>query len=171
MESHCVAKYLRVTPRKMRLVANLVRGKSVNAAIGILKFTSRSAALPTLKAIQSAVANIVNGEQARSINPDDLVVKKIFVDEGPTYRRFLPRAMGRATPIRKRMSHLTVLVGTPDETPQDEPEAAPVEAAATEPEAPVKAEKKAPAKKKTPVKKTGGTKTTAKSKTKSKKSE
>ncbi|MDD5088230.1 MAG: 50S ribosomal protein L22 [bacterium] len=170
MESHCVAKYLRVTPRKMRLVANLVRGKSVNAAIGLLKFTSRSAALPTLKAIQSAVANIVNGEEARNVNPDELVVKKIFVDEGPTYRRFLPRAMGRATPIRKRMSHLTVLVGTPDEIPQDEAEAAPVETVAAEPEKIAKPAKKTPAKK-APAPKTSGSKATAKTKTKSKKSE
>ena len=171
MESHCVAKYLRVTPRKMRLVANLVRGKSVNAAIGLLKFTSRSAALPTLKAIQSAVANIVNGEEARNVNPDELVVKRIFVDEGPTYRRFLPRAMGRATPIRKRMSHLTVHVGTPDEIPQEDMEPVEAAAAGSEKIAPVK---KAPAKKPA-AKPASRAKTTAKPKpkpkTKSKKSE
>jgi large subunit ribosomal protein L22 len=113
MEARCVAKYLRVTPRKLRLVADLVRGKNVNDAISTLKFTPKAGARPALKAIQSAVANIVDRDQSREVNPDELVVRTIFVDEGPTLKRFLPRAMGRATPIRKRMSHLTVLVSTP----------------------------------------------------------
>jgi large subunit ribosomal protein L22 len=126
MEARCVAKYIRIAPRKMRLVANIVRGKSVNEAIGILKFTTKSGARPTLKAIQSAVANIVNREEAHDVNPDTLVVKTIFVDEGPTYKRFLPRAMGRATPIRKRMSHLTVAVSAPEEAIEAE-SSAPVE--------------------------------------------
>jgi len=126
MESRCVARYLRVTPRKMRLVADIVRGLNVNDAIGLLKFTPRAGARPILKAIQSAVANIVNRDDAREVNPDTLVVKTILVDEGPSFRRFMPRAMGRATPIRKRMSHVTVTVGAP------EPEEAAPEAAAEE---------------------------------------
>jgi large subunit ribosomal protein L22 len=143
MESRCVAKYIRIAPRKMRLVADLVRGRSVNDAIGLLKFTTRSGARPTLKAIQSAVANIVNRDDARDVNPDQLIVKLIFVDEGPTYKRFLPRAMGRATPIRKRMSHLTVAVAAAE---------APVEAAETSAEEPKKIKRaavKKPAAKKT----------------------
>ncbi len=120
MEARCVAKYLRVTPRKLRLVADLVRGKNVNEAINTLKFTPKAGARPALKAIQSAVANIVDHDKEREVNPDELVVRTIFVDEGPTLKRFMPRAMGRATPIRKRMSHLTVLVSTA---------AAPIEAA------------------------------------------
>lgn len=160
MESRCVAKYIRIAPRKMRLVADLVRGRSVNDAIGLLKFTPKSGARPTLKAIQSAVANIVNRDDARDVNPDQLVVKTIFVDEGPTFRRFLPRAMGRATPIRKRMSHLTVAVAALEaavaegaEAPAEEPKvkrAAPAKAAAKKPAAkktPLKAATKAPAKK------------------------
>ena len=115
MEALCVAKYLRVTPRKLRLVADLVRGKGVNEAISLLKFTPKAGAKPTLKAIQSAVANVVNQDMSRKVNPDELFVRTIFVDEGPTLKRFLPRAMGRATPIRKRMSHLTVWVATPAE--------------------------------------------------------
>jgi large subunit ribosomal protein L22 len=150
MEARCVSKYLRVTPRKMRLVADLVRGKNVNDAIGLLKFTPRSGAGPTLKAIQSAVANIVNRDDAHDVNPDQLVVKTIFVDEGPTLKRFLPRAMGRATPIRKRLSHLTVLVGVP-EAPQEEPTEAPVET--VEAAAPAVEETK-PAKQKTAAKTT-----------------
>jgi large subunit ribosomal protein L22 len=127
MEARCVAKYIRIAPRKMRLVANIVRGKSVNEAIGLLKFTTKSGARPTLKAIQSAVANIVNREDAHDVNPDTLVVKVIFVDEGPTYKRFLPRAMGRATPIRKRMSHLTVAVAAPAEIAESDQPAAPAD--------------------------------------------
>jgi large subunit ribosomal protein L22 len=138
MEARCVAKFLHVTPRKMRLVADMVRGKNVNEAINLLKFTTRSAASPTLKAIQSAVANLVNREDSKGVNPDHLVVRTIFVDEGPSFKRFLPRAMGRATPIRKRMSHLTVLVGEPeaepvaDETATPAVEGAEVEAAVPE---------------------------------------
>ncbi|MCC6476579.1 50S ribosomal protein L22 [bacterium] len=113
MEAHCVAKYIRVTPRKMRLVANLVRGKNVNEAINILKFTPRSASQPTLKCIQSAVANYAQLHEATSSEVDALLVKKIFADEGPTMHRFMPRAQGRATPIKKRMSHLTVIVAPP----------------------------------------------------------
>jgi large subunit ribosomal protein L22 len=114
MQSRCVARWIRISPRKMRLVADMVRGKTVNEAIGLLKFTPRSGARPTLKAIQSAVANIVNRDDARDVNPDALVVKTIFVDEGPTSKRFMPRAMGRATPILKRSSHLTVDVALPE---------------------------------------------------------
>jgi large subunit ribosomal protein L22 len=145
MEARCIARFLHVTPRKMRLVADMVRGKNVNEAISLLKFTTRSAASPTLKAIQSAVANLVNREDSKGLNPDQLVVRTIFVDEGPTLKRFLPRAMGRATPIRKRMSHLTVLVGMPEEEAVAEATAA--EAPAVE-AAPV-AEEAAPEKKPT----------------------
>jgi large subunit ribosomal protein L22 len=115
MEARCVARYVRIATRKMRLVANAVRGKNVNEAINILKFTPRYAAVPTLKAIESAVANLINIDDTGSVNPDQLIVKTIFADEGPTLKRFMPRAQGRATPIRKRTSHLTVVVGTPDE--------------------------------------------------------
>ena len=149
MESRCVAKYLRVTPRKMRLLANLVRGKNVNQAINILQFAPKSGALPALKAIKSAAANLMNRDDARSINPDTLLVKTIFVDEGPTLKRFLPRAMGRATPIRKRLSHLTVYVATPEEAVVAEVEAEPepvVEAAPEPVEKPKPVKRKAPAK-------------------------
>lgn len=113
MEARCVARYIRVTPRKMRLVADLVRGKNVNDAINILKFTPRSASSPTLKAIQSAVANYAQLHDASSSEIDALTVRTIFADEGPTMHRFMPRAQGRATPIKKRMSHLTVVVAAP----------------------------------------------------------
>jgi large subunit ribosomal protein L22 len=142
MEARCVTRYLRVAPRKMRLLANLVRGKNVNQAINTLQFTPKSGALPTLKAIKSAAANLMNRDDAHNVNPDQLYIKTIFVDEGPTLKRFLPRAMGRATPIRKRMSHLTVLVATP------EAEAEVVTEAPAEVKETVAAPKKAPRAKK-----------------------
>ena len=114
MESRCVTRFVRVTPRKMRLVADLVRGKNVHEAVNLLKFTTRSAAQPTLKAIHSAVANLINSDAGKGVNEDQLFVKTIFVDEGPTMKRFMPRAQGRAAPIMKRMSHLTVFVATPE---------------------------------------------------------
>jgi large subunit ribosomal protein L22 len=127
MESRCVARWIRITPRKMRLVADVVRGKTVNEAIALLKFMPRAGARPTLKAIQSAVANIVNRDDAHDVNPDSLLIKAIFVDEGPTFRRFLPRAMGRATPLLKRSSHLTVDVAEPVVVAADGEEAQPAE--------------------------------------------
>jgi large subunit ribosomal protein L22 len=100
-------RYLRVTPRKTRLVANLVRGKNVNEAIGILQFTRRSASEPLRKLIESAIANA----EAQNADPDRLFVKTIYVNEGPTLKRFMPRAMGRATRINKRTSHVTCVLG------------------------------------------------------------
>ncbi|MBU1637892.1 50S ribosomal protein L22 [bacterium] len=133
MEARCVARYIRIAPRKMRLVADAVRGKNVNEAINILKFTPRYAAVPMLKAIESAVANLMNnsGDSGRA-NPDLLLVKTIFADEGPTLKRFMPRAQGRATPIRKRTSHLTVVIGTPDVEEAVEAKPAAEEEAVTE---------------------------------------
>jgi large subunit ribosomal protein L22 len=166
MESRCVARYLRVTPRKMRLVADIVRGLNVNDAIGLLKFTPRAGARPILKAIQSAVANIVNRDDAREVNPDTLVIKTILVDEGPSFRRFMPRAMGRATPIRKRMSNVTVTVGAP------EPEEAEAEATAEEEAAaPAVKEKKKAAPKPTPKKKAPASRGKAKPTVKKKKTD
>ncbi len=148
MEARCVARFVRVTPRKMRLVADLVRGKNVNEAINILKFTPRSASAPTLKAIQSAVANYAQLHDASSSEIDSLQVRTIFADEGPTMHRFMPRAQGRATPIKKRMSHLTVIVSAPK----------PAEVATTET---VEGEDAKPAKK-TAVKKSAVKKSAAK---------
>ena len=96
-------RYLRVSPRKTRLVVDLVRGKGVAEAINILTFTRRAACEPVRKLIESAIAN---AEEADA-NIDELYVNRIFVDEGPTLRRFRPRAQGRATRINKRTSHAT----------------------------------------------------------------
>ncbi len=100
--------YLRVSPRKTRLVADLVRGKHVEEAINILTFTRRAASEPLRKLLESAMAN---AEQA-DVDVEDLYVETIYVDEGPTQRRYRPRAMGRATRINKRTSHVNVVLGT-----------------------------------------------------------
>ena len=96
---------LRSTPQKTRLVADLVRGKGVSEAESILKFTNRRAAVPMLKLLQSAKANAVNNHD---MFEDSLFVKTIKVDEGPTFKRMLPRARGRADLLRKRTCHITI---------------------------------------------------------------
>lgn len=105
MEARATTKYIRIAPRKVRVVADLIRGKSVGEALKILDFTLKRATLPVRKALNSAVAN---AKQAGEVDMDALYVKTIMVDEGPTLRRFTPRAMGRATRIDKRTSHLRV---------------------------------------------------------------
>ncbi len=107
MEIKAKLKYLRSAPRKVRLVADMVRGKNVEDAINVLNFSPRKVALPIAKLIHSAVAN---AEENGGIDVDILYVKKIHVDEGPTMKRFMPRAMGRATRINKRTSHVTLVL-------------------------------------------------------------
>ncbi|MEE9132496.1 MAG: 50S ribosomal protein L22 [Gemmatimonadota bacterium] len=112
MEAKAVARYLRQSPRKMRLVADLIRGQSVNEAYAILQFNTKKAARPVEKILRSAVANAMYraDEQGERLDVDELYVKKAHVDEGPTFKRWRARAMGRASPIRKRTSHVTVIV-------------------------------------------------------------
>lgn len=107
MEAKAVLKYLRVSPRKTRLVADLVRGKSVQKALDTLRFTNRAASLPIRKLIESAVANAENNH---GLDVDILWVKEIVVDPGPSLKRFMPRAQGRAYMIRKRTSHVSVVL-------------------------------------------------------------
>ena len=99
------AKYVRSSPRKARLVVDHIRGKSIAEARAILIHTSRGAAEPVMKVLESAVAN---AEHNHELLPEELRVFQAFVDEGPTIKRFRPRAMGRATKIRKRTSHITI---------------------------------------------------------------
>ena len=105
-----VAKYVRIAPRKARLVADEVRGKSYPEAVSILRFTNKKAAKMVSDVIDSAAANAENNHDA---DPDELFVREIRVDEGPTIKRYRARAMGRATMIRKRTSHITVELGVP----------------------------------------------------------
>jgi ribosomal protein L22 len=99
------ARYVRTSARKARMVSGHLRGKSVEEARAILAFTPRDVARDWSKLLESAVANAENNHE---LVGDDLVVREAYADEGPTIKRFRPRAMGRATPIRKRTSHLTI---------------------------------------------------------------
>ena len=101
------ARYVRTAPRKARLVVDHIRGKSVEEARAILAHTPRAAAEPILKVLESAVAN---AEHNHELLPEELRVEQVFVDEGPTLKRFQPRAQGRATRIRKRTSHITIRI-------------------------------------------------------------
>jgi len=114
MESKAILRYARVSAQKARLVADLIRGMDVPDAIETLTFTRRKTAPMVRKLIESAVAN---AEQAAdrsgdSLDIDGMFVKTIMVDQGPSLRRFRPRAQGRATPILKKTSHITVVLGT-----------------------------------------------------------
>ena len=107
MEAKAVAKYIRISPRKAAQVADLVRGKSVGEAYAILKFTPNKGAAIIKQVLKSAVAN---AEHNYNMDVDKLYVSTIFVDQGPSLKRFKPRAMGRADGIMKRTSHITVMV-------------------------------------------------------------
>ncbi len=107
MEAKAVARYVRIAPRKVRQVADEIRGKHVDEAVNILKFTPRSAAGVLLKVLNSAIANAENNHD---MNRGNLVVSKAFVDQGPSFKRFRARAQGRAAAILKRTSHITIVV-------------------------------------------------------------
>ncbi|PWF99976.1 50S ribosomal protein L22 [Levilactobacillus bambusae] len=106
------AKNVRIAARKVRLVVDLIRGKSVAEAIAILKFTPRGASPVVNKVLMSAVANAENNFD---LDRQDLVVSEVFVNEGPTLKRFRPRAKGSASPINKRTSHITIVVSEKEE--------------------------------------------------------
>ncbi|EMY78353.1 ribosomal protein L22 [Leptospira weilii serovar Ranarum str. ICFT] len=108
MEAKAVARFVRMSPRKVRLVADEIRGYAVGEALDILKFTNKRAIEPLTKVILSASANatVLNDK----VDSTQLFIKKIYVDEGPIMKRFRPRARGRAARIRKRLSHITVVL-------------------------------------------------------------
>lgn len=112
MEAKAVARYVRVSPRKARIVIDQIRGKSVPAAQEILRFTNRGVAETVEKTLNSAVAN---AEHLHHMRPETLVVKTAFADEGPTLKRIRPRAKGSASRIRKRTSHITIIVAPREE--------------------------------------------------------
>ncbi len=107
METKAVAKFIRISPRKARLVIDLIRGKDVEEAQAILKNTPKKAAKLVEKVVNSAIANAENNHD---MFYDDLYISKAFADEGPTMKRFKERAMGQASPINKRTSHITIVV-------------------------------------------------------------
>jgi large subunit ribosomal protein L22 len=107
METKAVAKYIRISPQKARLIADVVRGQDVETAITTLRFMPKKGARILRKVLESAVAN---AEQTETIDVDTLYIKEIQINGGPMLKRFRPRAMGRATRILKRTSHITVVV-------------------------------------------------------------
>ena len=112
MEAKAVAKYVRISPRKARMVIDQIRGKDAYEAVGILKNTPKRASEIIEKVVNSAIANAENNHDLLA---DNLKVAECYVDEGPTMKRFRPRAMGQATPINKRTSHITVILRESDE--------------------------------------------------------
>jgi len=114
MEARAIQRTVRQSPHKMRLVVDLIRGKPVGEAISILKFSKKGAAKQVSKVLMSAVSNARQKAEAASerLDEDDLMVKTVTVDEGPALKRYMPAAQGRGTPIRKRTSHVTILVAT-----------------------------------------------------------
>jgi large subunit ribosomal protein L22 len=109
MEAKATVKYIRTSPRKMRRTVDLIRGQHVEEARRILRLSTLGASRDIAKLLDSAVAN---AEQRPGVIAENLLVSKAWVDEGPTLRRYRPRAYGRATRVRKRTSHVTVVVET-----------------------------------------------------------
>jgi large subunit ribosomal protein L22 len=107
MEAKAIRRYAQLSAQKARLVVDLIRGKSVEDALGVLEFLPKRGARVVAKTLRSAVAN---AEHEQRVDVDALYVKQAWVDEGPTAKRFLPRAHGRATPLFRRTSHITIVV-------------------------------------------------------------
>jgi large subunit ribosomal protein L22 len=112
VEARAIQRTARQSPYKMRLVIDQIRGKDVNAALALLKFSRKHAALQIAKVLQSAVANAEQKarQSNESLDVDALYVKHAIINEGPKLKRFMPAAMGRATPIHKRTSHVEIIV-------------------------------------------------------------
>jgi len=107
MEAKAILKYVRTSPRKTRLVADMVRGKKVNDALNILTFTNKKPARVIKKLLKSAMAN---AEEKKAEDVDSLMVSQLTVDGGPVWKRQLPRGRGRVTPIKKRTSNITIVL-------------------------------------------------------------
>ncbi|WP_145229679.1 50S ribosomal protein L22 [Rudaeicoccus suwonensis] len=116
MEAKAQARYVRVTPQKARRVVDLIRGKNAGEAVNVLSFAPQSASEPVLKVLNSAIANarFTADKNGQAFDERLLVVTEAYVDEGPTMKRFRPRAQGRASQILKRTSHITVHVAQPE---------------------------------------------------------
>lgn len=116
MEAKAIAKWIRISPYKVRRVANLVRGIGVDEALNILHFNSTSSSLPIEKVVRSAVANLMNNENASRLSSDDMYIKELKVDGAFMMKRFRAASMGRAMRIRKRTSHISVVVAEKKES-------------------------------------------------------
>jgi large subunit ribosomal protein L22 len=145
--ARAVARNVRISPMKARRVVNLVRGLPAREALTVLQFAPQAASEQVYKVVASAIANAENNER---LDPDALLVSEAFVDEGPTMKRFRPRAQGRAYRINKRTCHITIVVEAVSP-------AAPVKKATAKKAAPAPAEPAVPEKKAQPAKKAAGT--------------
>ena len=104
---HATARYIRMSPRKVKVVIDMIRGKSAKEAAAILTYTPKAACEPVLKVLNSAIANAENN---LDMNRDDLYVAEVYANQGPTLARYRARARGSASPIRKRTSHITIIL-------------------------------------------------------------
>lgn len=119
-EARAVQRYIRRAPRKLRLVADAVRRMNVEEALNTLKFMNKAGSVDVSKVIRSAVGNLRDKFEDETFDENELVIKTLMVDEGPTLKRIQPAPQGRAHPIRKRMSHITVVIAKKEESEKDE---------------------------------------------------
>ncbi len=112
MEARAVHRYIGSSPRKMRLIVDLVRGLSVDKAMEILHFSTKHASRDAEKVLRSAVSNLINLDDSTRVEPEELFIKEVYVNAGPMLKRIRPAPMGRAFRIRKRSCHLTIVVAT-----------------------------------------------------------
>ena len=110
MEARAINRFIGSSPRKMRLVIDLIRGESVDKALEILHFSPKHSSMDAERTLRSAVSNLINSDEATRVEPTDLFVKEAYVDVGPTLKRISPAPQGRAYRIRKRSCHLTIIV-------------------------------------------------------------
>jgi len=110
MEARAVHRFIPSSPRKMRLVIDSIRGMSVDKAMEILHFSTKHASRDAEKVLRSAVSNLMNQDDSTRAEPEDLIVKEVYVNNGPMLKRIQPAPMGRAFRIRKRACHLTIVV-------------------------------------------------------------
>lgn len=144
MEARAINRYIPSSPRKMRLVIDLIRGKSANEALHLLHFSPKHASKVAEKVLRSAIANLQNKDDAGRIEPEDILVKEAYVDAGVTMKRISPAPMGRAFRIRKRSNHVTIVVSAKDHVRKGAARKGP--AAAPRVETKETKERKAPAK-------------------------
>ncbi len=112
MEARAVHRYIGSSPRKMRLVVDLIRGMPVNKAMEVLHFSTKHASKDAGKVLRSAIANLMNNDDSEHVEPEDLFIKEVYVNNGPMIKRIRPAPMGRAFRIRKRACHLTIIVAS-----------------------------------------------------------
>ena len=112
MEATAINRYIGSSPRKMRLVIDLIRGLAVDRALEILHFSTKHASKDAEKTLRSAVSNLINSDDSTRVEPEQLFIKEAFVNVGPTLKRISSAPMGRAYRIRKRSCHLTIIVAT-----------------------------------------------------------